>query len=240
MIATRARTRSQNAFAYPPPRSERKRGRGPPEGWWRGRTAKSSLRICCTPLQPREGRAVLLPRPAKKEKKRAASPVARNSCRLRNARVCMAAGVRGVQAPRAFHCNDKEDEDLSMRSIASILVCGALGSLVSLSAQALPLVSAPANVAGPDVTLVAGGCGLGFHRGPYGGVFATAIIRRATCRRPPMCRRPVTCRRSRRPWFLGRADARMATRSTRMAAVIRSEDKPRRRSSQDGLSAATL
>ena len=56
-----------------------------------------------------------------------------------------------------------------MKSIASILVCGVLGSLVSLSAQALPLVSTPANVAGPDVTLVAGGCGLRFHRGPYGG-----------------------------------------------------------------------
>jgi len=54
-----------------------------------------------------------------------------------------------------------------MKSIASILVCGVLGSLVSLSAQALPLVSTPANVAGPDVTLVAGGCGLGFHRGPW-------------------------------------------------------------------------
>jgi hypothetical protein len=57
--------------------------------------------------------------------------------------------------------------NLSMKTIASILVCGVLGSLVSLSAQALPLVSAPAN--GSDVALVAGGCGLGFHRGPYGG-----------------------------------------------------------------------
>ena len=42
-----------------------------------------------------------------------------------------------------------------MRNIASILVCGVLGSLVSLSAQALPLVSTPANVAGPDVTAAA-------------------------------------------------------------------------------------
>jgi len=134
-----------------------------------------------------------------------------------------------------------------MKSIASILVCGVLGSLVSLSAQALPLVSTPATLPDPTSHWSPADAVSDSTAALMAAVFATAIIRRATCRRPPMCRRrrvtcrrPVTCRRSRRPWFLGRADARMATRSTRMAAVIRSEDKPRRRSSQGGSSAATL
>jgi hypothetical protein len=33
--------------------------------------------------------------------------------------------------------------------------------------QAMPI--APLSGAAPDITLVAGGCGVGFHRGPYGG-----------------------------------------------------------------------
>ena len=36
-------------------------------------------------------------------------------------------------------------------------------------AQAFPISSANAQLGTSDVTLVAGGCGIGFHRGPYGG-----------------------------------------------------------------------
>ena len=38
-----------------------------------------------------------------------------------------------------------------------------------LPAQAMPAAGAPDVAAAPAVTLVAGGCGLGFHRGPFGG-----------------------------------------------------------------------
>jgi hypothetical protein len=32
----------------------------------------------------------------------------------------------------------------------------------------VPFSSAPAKTAGSDITLVAGGCGIGWHRDPYG------------------------------------------------------------------------
>lgn len=54
------------------------------------------------------------------------------------------------------------------RNIASFLVVGALGSLVGFSAQALPMSLAPIHAIRSDITPVAGGCGIGFHRGVYG------------------------------------------------------------------------
>ena len=42
-------------------------------------------------------------------------------------------------------------------------------SLASFSAQAFPISSLDSRLGASDVTLVAGGCGIGFHRGPYGG-----------------------------------------------------------------------
>ena len=42
-----------------------------------------------------------------------------------------------------------------------------LGTLAG-SAQAMPIAS-PASTANPDIIKVAGGCGEGWHRGPYGG-----------------------------------------------------------------------
>jgi hypothetical protein len=55
------------------------------------------------------------------------------------------------------------------KAIASILTCGMLlGSANLFTAQAMPLSFAPAKAAGSDVTLVAGGCGIGWHRGAYG------------------------------------------------------------------------
>ena len=48
------------------------------------------------------------------------------------------------------------------------LISGVLGTIISVGAQATPLAPAPAPKTQPDITLVAGGCGVGFHRGPYG------------------------------------------------------------------------
>jgi hypothetical protein len=52
--------------------------------------------------------------------------------------------------------------------IVLVLACGVLGSLFASGVQALPVSSAPAQMAAPAVTLVRDFCGLGFHRGPYG------------------------------------------------------------------------
>jgi hypothetical protein len=48
--------------------------------------------------------------------------------------------------------------------------------LASVGASGMPLAStpqpsaaAPEQTSNPDVILVAGGCGIGFHRGPWGG-----------------------------------------------------------------------
>jgi hypothetical protein len=54
------------------------------------------------------------------------------------------------------------------KRIASILVCGVLGSIFSLEVQAMPVSPGPAHAVTPLVTLVRGFCGLGFHRSPYG------------------------------------------------------------------------
>ena len=55
-----------------------------------------------------------------------------------------------------------------LKKRASIFVCGVLGSILSFSANAVPISSAPAKVVVPDVVLVRGFCGPGFHRGLYG------------------------------------------------------------------------
>ena len=52
------------------------------------------------------------------------------------------------------------------RGFALILACGA--SLFSFGVQASPILFAPMQKAAPDIMLVRGWCGLGFHRGPYG------------------------------------------------------------------------
>jgi hypothetical protein len=67
------------------------------------------------------------------------------------------------------------------KRLALILVSSALVSLISFNVQALPILSAPAQTATPDITLVRGFCGLGFHRGPYGG-----CIRNGTVYVPPV------------------------------------------------------
>ena len=50
----------------------------------------------------------------------------------------------------------------------------ALLGLAAGPVQAMPI--APLSGAAPDITLVAGGCGAGFHRGPYGGCVRNAAV----------------------------------------------------------------
>jgi hypothetical protein len=62
-----------------------------------------------------------------------------------------------------------------MSKIASILVCSVMGTMFSFGAQAFPGSSAPATLGAPEVTLVRGLCGLGRHRGPYGGCVLNGV-----------------------------------------------------------------
>lgn len=51
-----------------------------------------------------------------------------------------------------------------------LIVSAAAGMLAFASAaQAMPLSADVGSASSPQVVLVAGGCGIGFHRGPYGG-----------------------------------------------------------------------
>lgn len=65
------------------------------------------------------------------------------------------------------------------RGFVLILACGA--SLFSFSVQASPILFVPMQKATPDITLVRGFCGLGFHRGPYG-----YCMRNGTVAVPPL------------------------------------------------------
>ena len=61
-----------------------------------------------------------------------------------------------------------------------------------LSAEAFPVATAPVASAEAGVTLVAGGCGVGFHRGPFLGCRPNGFIARPFVR--PLVRRPLFCR----------------------------------------------
>lgn len=65
------------------------------------------------------------------------------------------------------------------RKLALILALPLL--LFSFNAQAFSALPMPAKTAAPDMTLVRGFCGLGFHRGPYGG-----CVRNGTVAAPPV------------------------------------------------------
>ena len=85
-------------------------------------------------------------------------------------------------------------------------------ALTSFGVQAMPMSYAPAQAAAYDVTKVAGGCGVGFYRGPLGGCVRAgeraviaprpAVVAPPADRRgsPPRCgrsspdRSPATCR----------------------------------------------
>jgi hypothetical protein len=61
------------------------------------------------------------------------------------------------------------------KNLTSTFVCALLGLAFSIHAQALPLPSVPAQSVASDIVLVAGGCGIGFHRGPYGGCLRNGV-----------------------------------------------------------------
>lgn len=57
-----------------------------------------------------------------------------------------------------------------MRKMLFVLSLGAALSASSLTAEAMPAdLDAGAAAKTPAITLVSGGCGIGFHRGPFGG-----------------------------------------------------------------------
>jgi hypothetical protein len=62
-----------------------------------------------------------------------------------------------------------------MSKITSILACGALLLASSLEVQAFPGSAVRFPVASPDVVPVRGFCGLGRHRGPYGGCVLNGV-----------------------------------------------------------------
>jgi hypothetical protein len=66
------------------------------------------------------------------------------------------------------------------RKLALVLACSVPALLFSFNVQALSVLSVPTQTAA-DITLVRGFCGLGFHRGPYGG-----CIRNGTLAAPPV------------------------------------------------------
>jgi hypothetical protein len=61
-----------------------------------------------------------------------------------------------------------------MSKTASILACCLVASIFSFNAHAFPGSSAP-QVAASDIIEVRGFCGLGFHRGPYGGCVPNGV-----------------------------------------------------------------
>ena len=61
-----------------------------------------------------------------------------------------------------------------MSKIASLLVCGVIASIFSVDAQAFP-GPPTSQAAASDVIPVRGFCGLGFHRGPYGGCVPNGV-----------------------------------------------------------------
>ena len=60
-----------------------------------------------------------------------------------------------------------------LKRLSTLIAAGALVALLAPAAQAF--TPAPLT-ASPDTILVAGGCGPGFHRGPYGGCRANVGV----------------------------------------------------------------
>jgi hypothetical protein len=59
-----------------------------------------------------------------------------------------------------------ESKEKTMHKVIFAAAIG-LAGFANAPAQAMPIAPLPASA--PAVTLVSGGCGIGFHRGPYGG-----------------------------------------------------------------------
>ena len=73
------------------------------------------------------------------------------------------------------------------KTIRLAAAAAALFAAVPLSAQAMPVGAAPV-AADAGVTLVSGGCGPAFHRGPFGGCRPNIGFVRPIVRRPVICR----------------------------------------------------
>ena len=56
-----------------------------------------------------------------------------------------------------------------MRKVLLSLSAAVALTFAVSAGQAMPLSSGVDGVSSPPITLVEGGCGLGWHRGPYGG-----------------------------------------------------------------------
>ena len=77
------------------------------------------------------------------------------------------------------------------RTLLLAVAAGAAIAFMALDAQAFPVTSSKRFGVTSDVTQIAGGCGYGWHRGPWGG-----------CRRNwrPLPGRGVRCWFRRTPW----------------------------------------
>jgi hypothetical protein len=82
----------------------------------------------------------------------------------------------------------------------------ALLGLAAVPAQAMPI--ALLSGADPGITLVAGGCGAGFHRGPYGGCVRNAGVVVGA----PVVRAPVVVAPAVRPVYGRRCVMRAGVR----------------------------
>ncbi|QXX75579.1 hypothetical protein MHY1_02403 [Methylovirgula sp. HY1] len=56
-----------------------------------------------------------------------------------------------------------------MKMISTFAAAGFMLAGVAMDAQAMPAAAPVTTGQAPGITLVAGGCGPGWHRGPYGG-----------------------------------------------------------------------
>ena len=54
------------------------------------------------------------------------------------------------------------------KTFATVFASSILAAMVSFQAQAMPIAPSQSGLAQPEVTLVEGGCGPGFHRGEFG------------------------------------------------------------------------
>jgi len=73
-----------------------------------------------------------------------------------------------------------------LKRLSTLVAAGAFVALLAPAAQALPL--APLGTS-TDVIQVAGGCGPGFHRGPYGGCRRNLGVARVVGGPVVVCRR---------------------------------------------------
>jgi len=80
-----------------------------------------------------------------------------------------------------------------MKMNKAILAFAAVASLVSFDAQAFTVGSGLQGLAKPQLELAMGGCGLGRHRGPYGGCLPNRAVYVAPAYGAPVVIAPVGC-----------------------------------------------